>query len=129
MQRVLVLVLAAAACGGSKPPPPTPPQNTAPVAATPTPTPAPVAKTELEIAMAAFDGFRGRMCACPNKACADTVQEDMNAWAQGMAAKAAQDVKPTEAEMKRMTEIGTTYAECMMKVMGADTSASPPPPP
>jgi hypothetical protein len=75
--------------------------------------------------------FKDEMCACKDKACADKVQESMTKWSTDMAAKAGdkKDQKPDEATMKKMTEVGTQYGECMTKAMtagaGGDKPADP----
>lgn len=70
-------------------------------------------------AMAKMEEFSTEMCKCKDKACADKVQEGMTKWSTDMAAKggAKKDEKPDEASMKKMTEIGQKYAECMTKAM------------
>src|SRR5665647_769315 len=70
-------------------------------------------------AMAKMSEFADDMCKCKDKACADKVQEGMTKWSTDMAAKggAKKDEKPDEASMKKMTEIGQKYAECMTKAM------------
>ena len=111
----LCAVLCVAACGGKAAPPP-PVQNAAP--AEPVAAPPPPPKTETEIAMAQMESFATEMCTCTDKACADRVQADMTKWAQEMAAKpGAGEERPREQDMKRMTEMGQHYAECMTKAM------------
>ena len=69
-------------------------------------------------AMAKMEEFSNDMCKCKDKACADKVQEGMTKWSTDMAAKGGKkDEKPDEASMKKMTEIGQKYAECMTKAM------------
>ena len=112
---ILCAALFLVACGGNSPPPP-PVQNAAP--ADPVATPPPPPKTETETAMAKMESFATQMCTCTDKACADRVQEDMTKWAVEMAEKPpARDRKPSEADMKRMTDVGQHYAECMTKAM------------
>ena len=114
---LVISVLSLAACGGKSAPPPV--QNAAPAepvaAAKPTP------KTEMEAAMARMHEYSARMCACLDKTCADAVQGDMTRWSEEMSKRdtKAEPLKPTDAEMKRMTQIATTYAECMTKLMTA----------
>lgn len=78
---------------------------------------------EVAEAMAVMNGFTDRMCGCNDKACADTVQDEMNAWSAAMAKTAGSQARPDEATMKKMTEIGVRYGECMAKAM----QSSPPP--
>ncbi len=79
-------------------------------------------------AMAKMEEFSNEMCKCKDKACADKVQEGMTKWSTDMAAKGGEkkDEKPDEAAMKKMTEIGQKYAECMTKAMtpAADAAGS-----
>ena len=79
--------------------------------------------------MAKMGGFADDMCKCKDKACADKVQEGMTKWSTDMAAKGGDkkaDEKPDEAMMKKMTEVGQKYAECMTKAMtpAADAAGS-----
>ncbi len=72
-------------------------------------------------AVAKMTEFKDQMCACKDKACADKVQEGMTKWSQEMATKAGdkKDQKADEATMKKMTEVGQAYGECMTKAMSA----------
>jgi hypothetical protein len=71
-------------------------------------------------AMAKMSEFSDSMCKCTDKACADKVQADMTKWSTDMAAKGGKkEEKPDEATMKKMTEVGQKYAECMTKAMSA----------
>jgi hypothetical protein len=78
-------------------------------------------------AVAKMTEFKDQMCACKDKACADKVQESMTKWSTDMAAKAGdkKDQKADEATMKKMTEVGQAYGECMTKAMtpAADPAA------
>jgi len=69
--------------------------------------------------MAKMEEFSNEMCKCKDKACADKVQEGMTKWSTDMAAKGGEkkDEKRTRRPMKKMTEIGQKYAECMTKAM------------
>ncbi len=122
--RCVFVILVLSACGG-KPPPPTVQNEAAPQ---PAPAPAPPPKSENEVVMEKMRAFTDGMCACKDKVCADKVQEGMNAWAQQVARDrphrgTSHDhkpaLKPTEAEMKEMTEVGRRYGECMTAAMTA----------
>ncbi|MBA3457418.1 MAG: hypothetical protein H0T42_30335 [Deltaproteobacteria bacterium] len=78
-------------------------------------------------AVAKMENFTKDMCACKDKACADKVQEGMTKWSTDMAAKGGEkkDEKPDEATMKKMTEVGQKYAECMTKAMTPADGAAP----
>jgi len=79
-------------------------------------------------AVAKMTEFKDDMCKCKDKACADKVQENMTKWSTDMAAKAGdkKDQKADEATMKKMTEVGQQYGECMTKAMSAGAETPPP---
>ncbi len=84
------------------------------------------AERRMNEAMAKMSEFASRMCDCKDKACADRVQEDMTKWSTEMAKSSpGLDYKPSEAQMKRMTEVGMKFSECMTKQMAAGTVATP----
>ncbi len=80
-------------------------------------------------AVAKMTEFKDEMCKCKDKACADKVQESMTKWSTEMAAKAGDKKEPAkadEATMKKMTEVGQQYGECMTKAMSAGAETPPP---
>jgi hypothetical protein len=87
-------------------------------------------KSAVAAAMAKMSEFADAMCACKDRACTDVVQESMTRWSADMAAKGdhRMDDRPDEAAMKKMTEIGQQYAECMTRAMMASEPPPPPPP-
>lgn len=115
---ILCAALCLVACGGKATPPP-PVHNAAPP--DPVAAPAPPAKTESQTVMDKMEAFATRMCGCVDRPCADTVQEDMTRWSTEMANRSSEELqrKASEDEMKRMTEVGQKYAECMTKAMTA----------
>jgi len=113
----LVLILALAACGGTQSPPPTVQNEAPPEPAAP---PAPPPKTKIEEAMEKMGSLADSMCTCKDKPCAEKVQAEMTAWSTKMAEEGGdRETKPTEADMKQMTELGMRYAECMTTAMTA----------
>ena len=73
-------------------------------------------------AVTKMKGFADAMCACKDAACANKVNDEMAAYAKTMMDMKA---KPTEAQMKEMTEISTRLGECMGKAMApADGAGS-----
>jgi hypothetical protein len=80
--------------------------------------------------LARFEVFADDMCRCKDKPCADKVQESMTVWATEMAKEAGNkaDERPSEETMKKMTDLGQRYAECMTKAMmtAHDEVAVPP---
>lgn len=121
MPRALALVVALASCYRGGATPEAPPSNhveAPPPVRTPPPPPAP---TEIEAAIEAMGSFAEAMCACPDRACADDVQQGMTAWAEEMAKRdrGGADLKPDEAEMQQMSAHAMRYAECLTKAMSA----------
>lgn len=95
-------------------------------------------RAETATVLKRMSGFRDDMCKCQDKGCADGVQEAMTKWSADEAAKAAgreRSSKTDEDSMKKMTEIGQAYGECMTRAMSAPapvdagTVRMPPPPP
>jgi hypothetical protein len=80
-----------------------------------------------DAALAKAVEFKDQMCACKDKACADIVHEAMTKWSMDLAARTP-DKKSTASEsyMKKLTEVGQIYGECMRE---ASAKAEPTPPP
>lgn len=126
--KALALLIALAACGSkAAPAPAAPPQNAAPAPAAPPPAPPPSeVPATIDGMMAKFGEFKDQMCACKDKACADTVMDGMNRWSEKASKESeAMKQKPTDEQMKRMQDVGMAFAECMQKAM---TDAPPPTP-
>ena len=88
-----------------------------------------------DAAIAKMAEFKDQMCACKDKVCGDKVQEAMTKWSTDMAARSPDKrVNASEAQMKKMTEVGQMYGECMTRAMkpkdepAPAPSPSPPPP-
>jgi hypothetical protein len=67
----------------------------------------------------AMENHRDRMCACADKACAETVDAEYRAWVTDMAKVTAgrrRDAVNAE-EAKRFAEAAKLYAECAMKAL------------
>lgn len=80
---------------------------------------------DVQEAMVKMGGFADDMCKCQDKACADHVQAAMTKWSTDMAARGVRGrnhERPSDEVMKRMTEIGQRYAECMTKAMSPQTT-------
>jgi hypothetical protein len=74
----------------------------------------------MESAIAKMNELADQMCTCRDRACADHVQEVMTTWAAGIAkdgSKTKNERKPPDEQMKRMTDVTTKYADCMVKAM------------
>lgn len=83
----------------------------------------PAAQVEKE-AIAALTDFRSRMCACKDKACAEPIRLEMNAWGDKMA-KESSEFQPSEAVAKQVTQLVTDYSNCMLVIANNDKSPSP----
>lgn len=68
-------------------------------------------------ALAKMTEFKDKMCACKDKACADTVTGDMTKWSEEMSKTMDPSAKPSDEDMKKMTDVGTQMGECMAKAM------------
>lgn len=69
--------------------------------------------------MEAMAKFKDHMCACPagDKDCAMAVQKEMADYAE--AHKDMRDVRMTDDDMKRATELGMALGKCAAAAMGA----------
>jgi len=85
----LVLSLAASACGGDA----------------------------FDDALKQFEGFKNKMCACKDAACADKVKEDWRTWRLGLKDK-LKDKKPSEAQDKKGKALDDAMDACEDKVRG-----------
>ncbi len=84
----------------------------------------------LYVSMAKMSEFADTMCQCRDKACADSVQDRLTKWSTDLAEEEGESrtERLDEATIKKMTEIGQKYAECMTKAMRPDAEAPAPPP-
>ena len=138
--RTFLFVMLAACGGGTKSAPPPVSNEAPPPVATVEQSPQPAnadapnrcedAKTgeAAKCAVATMEYYSNRMCACTDKACADTVNEALAAWGTHMAktAGAAAEEKPDPELAKKSADIMTRYTECMTKLL---MNAPPPPDP
>jgi hypothetical protein len=60
-----------------------------------------------------FEGFRDKMCACTDAACADAVLEDWRKWREG-----TRDLKPTDEQKAKIKEIDRAFHDCEHKAGG-----------
>jgi len=72
--------------------------------------------------VAKFGEFTDRLCACKDKACGESVQEEMTRWSAEMAKRGAGS-RPDEAMVRKMTEVGQRYGACITRVMSAESTA------
>ena len=79
-------------------------------------------------AMGKMVEFKDKMCGCADKKdkdCAQKVTDDMTKWAQDSAKTMDKNAKPSEADMKKMEEVGKQLGECTTKAMMADMGTPP----
>ncbi|MBA3457431.1 MAG: hypothetical protein H0T42_30400 [Deltaproteobacteria bacterium] len=83
---------------------------------------------EASVALAKMSEFADAMCSCKDRTCVDSVQEAVTRWSTEMAAKngPSRDERPDEATIKRMTDVGQKYAECMTRMMEAPPAPAQP---
>lgn len=134
----VVLVVGACGGGGSKPTKPTPPAGSGsavvakPEPAKPVEAPKPVDPLtmdckDLTCLIAQMDAFQKKMCDCKDKKCADKVQADFTEWGTKIGDKPElRDLKPSDDETKKATEIVQNYMQCMMKYMNGEDEPPPP---
>jgi len=64
-----------------------------------------------------FEGIVDEMCDCHDKTCADHVAADLSSWANDMSKD--RELKPTTAEIDRMSALSQRYGQCVNAAMGA----------
>jgi hypothetical protein len=125
------------ACGGStkSSPPPISNQPSQPVTVQTPPPPAPAMpvcadKGDMKCLIGQMEFFSNQMCACSDKACANSVNDSMVKWGTELANNASmvRSQKPDPADAKRSSDVMTKYTECMVKVMMADAGSTDPNP-
>ncbi len=139
MQRWITIaaVVLVGACYRSAPPPasPAPPAPASPVdqerqasyahARFSFTQPAREERSVIAAALARLGEFTDEMCACPDRACADAVSQEMTRWSTELS-KDHVELKPTDEEMEEAKQITERLSKCMMTAMGY---GNPPPPP
>ena len=132
--RSWVFVVLIACGGGSKPAPapqppvakPIPPPKTEPAKAEPTKQ-NPDDCNNIACAIAILDDFTKQMCACKDKACADAVNDKLQAWGNAMSNKPDLDnAKPTDEQAQQASDIIQRYSACMVNMMGDDDAPPKP---
>jgi hypothetical protein len=68
-------------------------------------------------ALEQFEGYKKKMCACKDAACADKVKEDWRTWRKGLKSKLG-DTKPSEAQDKKGKAIDDAMDACEDKARG-----------
>ncbi len=61
--------------------------------------------------LAALSDFKGKMCACKDKTCAESIRQRMNDWGQKMAAQNP-DFRPSPEVAARIAQVVNEYTNC-----------------
>lgn len=71
--------------------------------------------------VAAMKGFKDKMCACKDRACAEKVTEEMTRWSADAAKKSngKAEGKPDDKVMKEMAALSDEMTKCMTAAMSA----------
>ncbi len=114
------------ACGSEKAAGPKPDDTKPVVAVDATAAPADNADSR-ETMLAAMTKFTDRMCACTDRPCVTSVNDEMVKWTVEFSAKPAAG-SSTPDQQKRIAEIGARYNQCSEKTLAANPPPPPPPP-
>jgi hypothetical protein len=118
MKIIAIMAVLGLGCGGTEPPPPAAPMaNHGPATEPPPPD---AALSAADSAIGAMTRFTDEMCDCADQACSDAVQARLSEWATQQAREAqakGESEKPSEQDMKALTEVAMRYGECMQKAM------------
>jgi hypothetical protein len=125
VMRYLAILTLAGCFHEGQPAPQQPVTTTTPVAVAPAPKP----KSDYEVALAAIESFRDRICACHDHdaPCAQAITDEMTKWSQEMAKKAGSK-KPddiTPEQTKVISDVAMKMSDCMVRVMTPDTAGNP----
>lgn len=64
-----------------------------------------------------YEGYKDKMCACKDKACADKVEADATAYLM-KAAEKFKDSKPSKEQDEKFDKLEDAMSECQKKVSG-----------
>ncbi len=73
-------------------------------------------------ALAQFETFRDRMCACKDLACTEKVQTDWRTYRDSIVQRVGRDAKPNEAQEKKGRVVQEEMRVCRKKL---DPAAAP----
>ena len=86
-------------------------------------------KDKVGQALSEMEGWKDKMCACKDKACADDVEKNFRDWRKEMKSNfSKEEAKAVPAEQqKKLVDLTMAMDECRMKVSGDATGAAPAP--
>lgn len=70
-----------------------------------------------------MDHFATAMCACKDKDCAYTVNNDLTAWSMQMAKQSTAEERPSPELAKQAAVFMENYTQCMVKLIATDPKA------
>ncbi|HSJ99587.1 MAG TPA: hypothetical protein VK932_00045, partial [Kofleriaceae bacterium] len=78
--------------------------------------------------MAKMEGFKNDMCKCAagDKACAEKVGKDMQAYMESMKGKIPDEKSVSEADKKKSEALGMEMMKCQQTAMGMGGDMAPP---
>jgi hypothetical protein len=69
-------------------------------------------------ALGEMEGFKDKMCACPDQACADAVRKDFKDWNKKMREDNVKKSDLTDDQKKRAKDINVDMDTCAAKLRG-----------
>lgn len=78
-----------------------------------------------EQTLKAFAQYTNEICACVDKTCAQAVTDQLTKWGQEMAMKDRELPKPSEDQLKQITEVTKRFSDCLIRAMQDDPSQGP----
>jgi hypothetical protein len=86
-------------------------------------------KNKWDKAISDTEGFRDKMCACKDKACADDIHKQYKDWEKGMMGDMGKDEKPPDNIIEKAEKTEKEMRDCRNKLKGGgDDMAAPPAP-
>ena len=123
--RALLFCFAVAACGGSQsaqpamPPPATAPTTGSATAGSDTAAAAPAGSASPAVVdgmLVKMGEFKDKICACPDQACLEGVQDEMQKWGADLAKQGITSPTLNEDQTKRATALGEALGKCIKRI-------------
>jgi len=86
-------------------------------------------KNKIDKVISDEEGFRDKMCACKDKACADAVHKDFKDWQSKTELSEEDEKKATEDQKKKFDDVNHAMRECRHKFDAPEPPPAPPTPP
>lgn len=75
-------------------------------------------KDKFDEVLGEVEGFKNKMCACKDEACADKVQEEWRGYRKTMREKLGKDAKPSEEQDQKFRALNKAMRECRRSARG-----------